>query len=402
MKSRLSRPLLAFAVTGALVAGGSLIAGPAAADPGGTHRLPSEAASVLDDPTPDPTADPTVEPTPDPTTEPTPDPTTEPTPDPTTEPTPDPTTDTVAPTGTFKLSSAALWIGQSVTLTQGAVTDETSTPDQIRRVASWGDGTSTTLTASTAKYTHKYTKNGKFTVTVTYSDAAGNAGKATSAVSVTTPGKVKLTKTSVWNGERLHVVFSGVPAGTTKIGLNWGDGYLSTHPGKNQSVKGLYYHHRKGGLIKGAVTLRATYTNKLGDSSAILIGKVTVKKDTSKPVVKIKKPAASNKLKSWKTVKGTFKDKGATAEIVNVWVTRVTGSKTYCFTTKKKWKRYYGNAGYNKYCSRSSVEVLIVKGKWSMKLPGLKKGTIYVDARAWDWADNASKWASVKAKITRS
>ena len=37
-----------------------------------------------------------------------------------------------------------------------------------------------------------------------------------------------------------------------------------------------------------------------------------------------------------------------------------------------------------------------------LKLPSLKKGTLYVDARAWDWADNASKWASVKAKITRS
>ena len=38
----------------------------------------------------------------------------------------------------------------------------------------------------------------------------------------------------------------------------------------------------------------------------------------------------------------------------------------------------------------------------SVKLSGLKKGTLYVDARTWDWADNASKWSSVKAKITLS
>jgi len=330
LNTRLSRPLLTIAVSGALVAGSGLVASPALADP----------------------------------------------------------VDTVAPVGSFKLNSAALWIGQSVSLTQGAVTDETSTPDQISRVVDWGDLTpSTNLAAGTAKYAHKYTKTGKFTVKVTYTDAAGNASEVTSAVNVTTPARARLSKTSVWNGERLHVIFSGVPAGTTKIALDWGDSYISNLPGKNQSVRGLF-------------TLRATYTNKLGASSAVLIGKVTVKKDTAKPVVKITKPGSANRLKSWKVIKGTVADKGAIAPYVYVWATRITGSKSYCYTAKKQWKRYYGSSGYNKYCT--PVEVTITKGKWSMKLPGLKKGTLYVDARAWDWADNASKWASVKAKITRS
>jgi hypothetical protein len=237
---------------------------------------------------------------------------------------------------------------------------------------------------------------------VTYKDAAGNSGKATSALTVSTPGKVKLSKTSLWNGERFLVTFSSVPSGTSKIALNWGDGYISNHAGKNQSIRGLYYTRKNGGLVTGGVTLYATYTNKLGTSAAIKIGKVTVKKDKTKPVVKIKKPSSPNRLKSWKTIKGTIADKGATSPYVYVWATRVTGSKSYCFTTKKKWKRYYGNAGYDKYCGASPVEVKISGGKWSMKLPGLKKGTLYVDARAWDWSDNASKWASVKAKMTRA
>ncbi|RSM41380.1 hypothetical protein DMB66_56090 [Actinoplanes sp. ATCC 53533] len=345
MNSRLSRPLLTIAVSGALVAGSGLVASPALAEPA----------------------------------------------------------DTVAPVGSFKLNSAAFWIGQSVSLTQGTVTDETSAPDQITRVADWGDGTpTTTLAPGTVKYAHKYAKTGKFTVKVTYTDAAGNASDVTSAVTVTTPGRVKLSKTSVWNGERLSVTFSGVPAGTKKIVFDWGDSFVDTLPGKNQSIRGLYYKNKKGRLIRGAVTMRATYTNSLGASSAIVVGKVTVKKDTAKPVVKITKPGSANRLKSWKTIKGTVADKGAIAPYVYVWATRITGNKSYCFTAKKTWKRYYGTAGYNKYCSRSSVEVTITKGKWSMKLPGLKKGTLYVDARSWDWADNASKWASVKAKITRS
>jgi len=43
-----------------------------------------------------------------------------------------------------------------------------------------------------------------------------------------------------------------------------------------------------------------------------------------------------------------------------------------------------------------------VKGKWSVKVNGLTKSTIYVDALAWDWADRQSKWASVKSKLTKS
>lgn len=344
MNSRLSRPLLTFAVSGAMVAASALAAGPASAGL---------------------------------------------------------SADTVPPVGAFSLNSAALWTGQSVSLTQGTVTDDTTAPELVTRVADWGDGSApTTLAAGTAKYTHKYATNGTFTVKVTYQDAAGNSSEVTSAVAVTTPGKVKLSKTSVWNGERFQVIFSSVPSGTTKIALDWGDGYVSTHAGKNQSITGLIYHRKNGGLITGAVALKATYTNKFGASSAIPIGKVTVKKDKAKPVVKIKKPGSANRLKSWKTVKGTLTDKGAVAPYVYVWATRITGNKAYCFTAKKKWKRYYGNAGYKKHCS--AVEVKISKGKWSMKLPSLKKGTLYVDARAWDWADNVSKWASVKAKITRS
>jgi hypothetical protein len=35
-----------------------------------------------------------------------------------------------------------------------------------------------------------------------------------------------------------------------------------------------------------------------------------------------------------------------------------------------------------------------------MKLGSVKKGILYVDARTWDWGDNASKWSSIKVKIT--
>jgi hypothetical protein len=428
MKSRLSRPLLAFAVTGALVAGGSFGAGPAAADPGGSHTLPPEVASLLDEPTPGPTA-PTTEPTADPT-EPTPEPTpptpgptkptpgpTKPTPDPTgptpdptvptpptpdpTEPTTEPTPDTVAPAGRFTLNSAALWIGQSVALTQGAVTDDVSAPEQITREATWGDGTSTTLAAGTPKYTHKYAKNGKFTVTVTYRDAAGNTSKATSVVTVTTPGAVKFSKTTVWWNESFTATFAKVPAGTTKIVFDQGDGWKVTLAGKNQTTR-LYYavHRDTHKKISGAVTLRATYYNKYGASSAVVLGKVTVKLDSWKPTTTVKKPKNSNRIKSWKYATGTAKDKGSGVYRVAVYAARLNGDKFYCYSSKNTWKRVTSDAQADKYCVPHYVKAK--KGKWSLRLKGVAKGTLWVDAATQDISANWGAFKTVKVKITRS
>ncbi len=417
MNVRLSRPLLVFAVSGALVAGGGLTGGPAYADPGVpgvTHNLPAEAASLVDGLTANPAgaADPTPgrkvvsEPAPesavatDSKSDAAVTATSKPNARTLADPAVEPVADTVAPVGKFTLNSAALWIGQSVSLTQGAVTDDTSTPDQITRVAAWGDGTSTALAADTTTYAHKYAKNGKYTVTVTYRDAAGNSSAATSTVTVTTPGKFAFSKTSVWWNEITTVTFSRVPAGTTRIIFDQGDGWVVGLQGKNQSAR-VYYHTRKsGGYVRGAVTLKATFYNKYGASSAIVMGKVTVKPDAWKPTVTIKKPSNSNRIKSWKYAKGTAKDKGSGVYRVAVFASRINGNKVYCYSAKKTWKRITSDAQAEKYCVPHYVKVS--KGKWSLRLKGVGKGTLWVDAAAQDKTGNWGKFKSVKAKITRS
>src|SRR5690349_18619946 len=172
MNSRISRPLLVFAVSGALVAGGGLVANPASADPGQpgvTHRLPSADASLVDGLTPG--AKTVAELAPESATA--ADTTSKPV---TAKSTPSARSlaaaDT-APVGTFTLNTSALWIGQSITLTQGAVTDDTTPSDQIIRKVAWGDGTSSDLAPDVATYTHKYTTNKAYHITVTYTDAAG-------------------------------------------------------------------------------------------------------------------------------------------------------------------------------------------------------------------------------------
>jgi hypothetical protein len=319
------------------------------------------------------------------------------------DPEPEPTepADTVNPTGKFKLDTGALWIGQKVTLTQGEVSDDKSLASAIRRVVNWGDGSSSTLQAGQAPIKKQYAKVGKYTITFTVTDEAGNFSSTTSALNVTKPGTFKLERTSAWLGQRTKITMTGVPSGTTKIAVYSGDGYSMNIKPKSQSWWELYYRHAKTKkIISGKVTPTVVFYNKLGASSSIPVGTITIKKDTWKPVVKVKKPANANRVASWKTVTGTFSDKGSGAPSVFVFVTKNAGGKVYCYTPQKKWKRVTSQAQLNK-CQ--PVTVKQSKGKWSLKINGLaKKNRVWVDAVTSDWSGNDSKWSSVSATLTRS
>ncbi|MGX6606914.1 hypothetical protein ACWKSP_33025 [Micromonosporaceae bacterium Da 78-11] len=437
MNPRLKRPLLAAVISGALVASGVVYSAPVYAgtssvgtvladvDPTGT-ATPTDTATTT---TPATTAPTTTAATTEPTTAPTTTAaTTEPTTAPTTtaattEPTTAPTTtaattaptttpatttptavpDTTAPTGQFRINSFYLWTGQKVLLTPLNIADNgIADPATVGRVVNWGDGTSTRIYRGWVNIPHQYTRAGHFPITMTLTDQAGNAGavKSSGPIVSVPAAKYKLNRYTVWPGQSFTMAVSGVPSGTTKITVDWGDGYAGTYPGRNATINGGYYYHRRnGGLIRGAVTIRVAYTNKFGISSWINAARVTVRTDSVKPTVKVSKPSQSYKASSWKYVRGTVADKGAGAPYVYVWVMRITGKKVYCFTQKKKWLRVYSQTQIENNCW--GVPVKASKGKWSLKLGGVQKGTLYIDARAWDWADNASKWSSVKVKITR-
>jgi hypothetical protein len=427
LKSHLSRPLLAVAVGGSLLAGGTLVAGPAFAvpapppvtsapdepivpgvpaptettDPGVTPTPTDPGTTPTTAPTTDPTAGPTTTTTTDPTTGPTTTPTTEPTP--TTAPTTAPTTpaDTTAPVGSFKVNASAFWIGQVVSLTQVGVADNgVADPATVTRVLTWGDGTSTTLRAGQGAVTKRFGKVGRFTTTLTLTDAAGNKTVKSSAITVTSPAKVKISKAAVWHGERFNVTFSSVPSGTTKIVLIYGDGSRYKLKPKNQTIPSVY--DRRAGtqttMPAGPVTLTAVYTNRLGDTSPIVIGRVTIRKDSWKPKVSISKPKRAERVSSWKTVRGTASDKGSGLQFVFVAPMRVTGNKLYCYTKGKTWIRVSNDAQLD----RCGVYVRVVKGKWSLSLKGLKKGSFSVAAIAVDWADRTSSIAERSKKLTRS
>ncbi|WP_229068017.1 hypothetical protein [Actinoplanes sp. DH11] len=385
MKPRLSRPLLAAVVGGAVLAGGTVLAPPAQAAPvgGGADNgyrttAPAEAPDVPAQATgtdPAPAAAATTPPAAaavPPVTVP----------------------DTEKPKGSFRLSATSLWIGQKVTLGQNAneYSDNVDPDAYLTRKISWGDGTTTTLAANATFATKQYARTGRFTVTETITDRSGNSfTTAGRAVTLTSPGKFSLSRYTVYQGAPFTVNFAGIPAGTTKIRLDWGDGWLSDHAASEKSVRGLIlYRKNTSSKISGKVTLRAQLFNKYGPTSWLKVGTTNVLKDKWKPKLTITKPKNPNRISSWKTVRGTISDKGAGVRFVGVTVVRVTTSgKYYCLTPKKKWKRYTTEEQLFKYCETGKNAAKVSKGKWSLKVPaGITKGRIVVLPWAYDRADN--------------
>ncbi|MFF0375102.1 hypothetical protein [Actinoplanes missouriensis] len=398
MKPRLSRPLITAIVSGALVAGGSIYASPVMAAPAGSGDSTSSRTAPAEGP--DTTAVTTVEGQ-SAATEPAPVVTT-------TEPATPPTTtpDTVKPSGSFRLNTGALWIGQKVVFSQNAneYGDDVDADTSITRKISWGDGTTTTLAAGATGYTKQYTRAGRFNVTETLTDRSGNSfTTAAKTVGVTVPGKYSLSRYTVYQGVPFYVKLNSIPAGTTKIKLNWGDGWVDDLSGKNQTLRGsILYRKNTSSKISGKVTLKVQLFNKYGATSWINVGTTNVLKDGWKPKVTVTKPKNANRISSWKTVKGTVSDKGSGVRFVGVTVVRITTSgKYYCLTPKKKWKRYTTEAQLLKHCANGKNVAKVSKGKWSLKVPaGVTKGKIVVLPWVYDYANNY-KDTYREAKLTR-
>ncbi|MBB2945975.1 outer membrane biosynthesis protein TonB [Actinoplanes lutulentus] len=427
MKPRLSRPLLAAFVSGAIVAGGVVYTAPVLA--AGPVASPAAAIDATDTPEPtetsgSPTATETTtsaapvetttsaapvetttsaapvetttsaapvetttsaSPTPTKTT-------TSPAPVKTTTPAPK---DTKAPTGSFRLSATSIWTGQKVTFSQSAAEyqDDRDADSAITRKISWGDGTSTTLAANATSYAKQYTRAGRFNVTETLTDRSGNrATTAAKVVSVTVPAKWALSRYTIYQGARFEVSISKVPAGTDKIHVDWGDGWIDTLGGRDQKFGGtILYRKNTDTKISGKVKMRIAFTNKNGWTGWLPLATVNVLKDNWKPKLTVTKPKKPNKISSWKTIKGTLTDKGSGVTVARVTIIRVTTSgKLYCLTQKKKWKRYTTEAQFMKHCGNNGVEIKpSKKGNWSMKVPsGVTKGQIVVLAWTYDRAHN--------------
>lgn len=193
------------------------------------------------------------------------------------------------------------------------------------------------------------------------------------------------------------------PIGQVTRTVSWGDGSAAEAWANGNSISHLY---AADGLYRPTVTLKDTNGNNRvvtvppivpGDKKAP-IGTFTTtpgKAWAAVTTVTVTQTALRDELTGTATDdKGTGVDEVAVLAIekrATGWYFYKAGTKTWAkaATKAKAWKR-----------ARAATAEPSAKGVWTIRLAGLRKGTLFVRATATDLAGNASKPAAHKAVLT--
>jgi len=178
--------------------------------------------------------------------------------------------------------------------------------------------------------------------------------------------------------------------------VNWGDGSAVEAWTASVSASHVY-------ATAGVYTPQVVLKDEAGNTRAVAAEAVTVAADTVLPVVKLVLPkkGVADEVGSWKKLLGhATDDKGTGVASVSVlaiekrstgWFFFKATSKTWAkaATKGKAWKR-----------AKAAVVVPTAKGDWVVRLPGLRKGKLFVRPSATDVAGNVSKPVTQKAVLT--
>lgn len=299
----------------------------------------------------------------------------------------------VPATATYALDRGSIFAGQSVKLTRLSVTGNDDDGLLFSSI-DWGDGSDSSLYGAESVASHVYTKVGTFRVAVEVTDLDG-AGKGVVAGVDTVrvdrvAGTYRLSSSSVWRGWRgtqpITLSLADVPTQVTAVRVGWGDGTRSVIA--RNSVP-FTHQFAYAGLHTVAVSL----IDGAGESSPLAVGAVRVSSDYAAPSVRIVTPARANRASSWGYVRGTIADSGSGASVVTVVIVELRGKKTYYYNGAKWIKAAYNRA--------RPIRAAISRGAWSVRVKGLKRGTLVVSYTGADRVDNVSDRKTKIVKITR-
>lgn len=319
--------------------------------------------------------------------------------------------DTVAPTGTYRLNTTAIWAAQTVLLTETGLTDPDSAPGSVRRVVSWGDGVTQEIAPGARTVRHAYPRTGTFTVSVQLTDETGNVAAGalagTAAVRVTpTPGTFRLDRSAAWTyrvfnaqgtGWRespavpLTLSMAGIPASVARVRVNWGGGYELLYPRTTTRAVMRYY---SGPADRISVSLE----NADGRSAERVVGTFKVTLDTVDPTLSINAPANANAATSWRTITGKASDRGIGVRTVMVSLVQYRGSAFYYYTGSV-WRR--ATSAGDASNRAANVRASYAGGTWRLAVKGMAKGYLQVAAYAEEPGGAWSGWRYREQNITR-
>ena len=123
--------------------------------------------------------------------------------------------------------------------------------------------------------------------------------------------------------------------------------------------------------------------------------------DAAGPALKVASPKALKSVRAWQTVRGTAVDAGVGVRNVLVKAVEKRGASWYAF---KAATRTWVKDGVTKRAALTKATWVGVMptaaGAWAVRLGKLTKGTLVVQARAFDQRGNASTLVVKKASLT--
>lgn len=307
-----------------------------------------------------------------------------------------------APMGTFEVS----WVDLTGTITQTSLTDD-GPVGSVTRTVDWGDATTPEAWPSGDTIDHLYAAEGLYRPTVTLTDGVGNSRVVQLDAIVpgddTAPtGTFTTSPATAWQGltavnltqTALDDDFSD-PADVERSIL-WGDGGALQTWNATLSISHVY-------AAAGVYTPQVILRDEAGNQATVDAPAVTVVADTVAPLVKIKVPrkAIRDEVSAWKKVDGKATDANGTG-VDRVTVRAIEKRATGWYYYKPATKTWVKTTTKDQAWSRAKAKVVDPSslGLWSVRLAGLRKGTLWVRATATDRAGNVSKQVTQKAVLT--
>jgi hypothetical protein len=312
-----------------------------------------------------------------------------------------PLPDDTAPTGAF----TSVWDDptKTATITQSALDDDSGAAG-VTRTVTWGDGASSPWASGTT-IDHVYPALGRYTPTVTLEDAAHNQAVVDVPAivigdKVAPTGSFALGGTSAWATLTTVAVTQATladdnsPLANITRTVDWGDGTVADWTG-SAPLTHVY-------AVAGSFAPVVTMTDEAHNSAQATLDTVTVTVDSVGPVVRFVLPKSKHSVRAFTTLKGKATDTGGTGvSKVTVKAVEKRGTAWYGYNAKtKRWvkasskTRAYGRA-------RAAVVSTGARHLWTVKLSGLRKGTLVYKAFARDRVKNKSATISHQATLTR-
>ncbi|MCW2785932.1 MAG: hypothetical protein JWP74_2449 [Marmoricola sp.] len=144
-------------------------------------------------------------------------------------------------------------------------------------------------------------------------------------------------------------------------------------------------------------------TDQAGNVADIAVPAITVKEDDVSPRVRITRPVHAAKISSWKRVTGTATDTGTGVSEAGVFMLEKRGRLWWAYDFHKRvWLKGY--ATVRKTEERSKAQPAFMEpnsaGVWRTPvIRGMKRGTLHVEAIAFDEVFNVGQSVSVNVKV---